>query len=330
MRMYFVARPPIEYCEDIHAEILEGRLRFGWGTKGCDLRKGKENFITVCIEKGQTAKDAEREYHVLSVLKNIRIGDIILLPRVSINRPEVGSYFTVAECTAEYSFKPLSNNDFGHIVGVKLISTFDYSEVDSKINKAFRYRAINRINDPEKIRLIENLLRPLLPPENNLDSVTEKMVALQDSYLEELLKVVKTLPPNTPGQKGYSSQKILEMLRTFLPETLKKLVKDLFTKNGHRLVDENSGFTFEVFSERDILHDCYTTDTIPKIFVGVKNLGDSYENAFAQFDKANTHIRILIDFTEQFDEKITALAKERNIMLIDGLTFANILMRHKV
>lgn len=170
----------------------------------------------------------------------------------------------------------------------------------------------------------------MLPPENNFDAVTEKMVALQDGYLEELLKVVKTLPPDTPGRKEYSSQKILEMLRTFLPETLKKVVKDLFTKNGHRLIEEDSGFKFEVFSERDILHDCYTTDTIPKIFVSVKNLSDSYENVFAQFDKANAHIRILIDFTEQFDEKITALAKERSIMLIDGLTLANILMRHKI
>ena len=55
------------------------------------------------------------------------------------------------------------------------------------------------------------------------------------------------------------------------------------------------------------------------------------ENSFAQFDKVeNAQSRILIDLTEQFAEKITATAKEKGIIFVDGLTFANVLARHRV
>ena len=333
MRAYFVARLPLEFYDYIHKELLEGRIRFTWGAEGLDLRNGIEKFVTTYLVRfGGEIYDAKRRYHVLSILMKIRVGDIILLPKVSVERPEIGNYFTVVECTEEYSFAPLPNNDFGHVIGVKILKTFNYRDVDSKINLAFRFRAINKISDPEIIQCIEELLRSLSPPpENDLKSMMEKVLATQESYLGEFLRGLKNLPPDAPSREEYS-RKVLELLRTFLPATLKKIVKELFVKNGYHLTDEDdSGFTFEIFSERELMRDFYRIAAMPKIFVAIKNLGDSYEKLFAQFDKvADVQARILIDLTEQLDEKSAATAKEAGIIIVDGLTFANILARHKV
>ena len=153
---------------------------------------------------------------------------------------------------------------------------------------------------------------------------------MQEDYLEGLLKVLKTLPPDSPTRKEYS-QKVLEMLRTFLPDLLKKIVKELFITNGYRLIGENLGFTFEKFSEHELMHDFYTPETIPKIFVCVKSFGTSYEEIYKQFEeRGHCDACLLIDLVEKFDENTVKTAEALNVILVDGLTFANILAHHKL
>ena len=331
MREYFTARLPIEYCDDIHKEFLEGRMRFPYGAAGLDLRNGKEEFIAAFLKhfKDTTADNAQRYYWLLSVLMRIHKGDIILLPKVSINRPERGNYFTVVECTEDYSFAPLPNNDFGHIIGVKILGTFDYRDVNSKITLMFRFRAINKINNPETIQSIEKLLCSLLPHENDLDAMKEKMLSMEENYLEGLLEVLKVLPPDSPLRKAHL-QKIFETVRIFSPDTLKKIVIELFTKNGHRLLGDEH-LMFEIFSEREVMHAFYNVDNPQRIFVCVKSFGISYEEIFSKFEASGNHdMRLLIDLVEKFDEDTLTTAEALGVILIDGLTFANALARYKV
>lgn len=316
MREYFTARLPIEYCEDIHKEFLEGRMRFPYGAEGLDLRNGKEEFIAAFLKnfKDMTADNAQRHYWVLSVLMKIRKGDIILLPKVSVNRPECGNYFTVAECTEEYSFAPLPNNDFGHVIGVKILGTFDYRDVNSKITLMFRFRAINKINNSETIQWIEKLLCSLLPPENDLDAMKEKMLSMEENYLAGLLEVLKVMPADSPLRKAHF-QKIFETLRTFLPDTLKKIVSRLFTKNGYRLLGDEP-LSFELFSERELMHELYKVNDPRKIFVHVNS-----KPKLAETDATNIHIVIdLLGILEKID----------GVIFIDGTTFAEILARHGI
>ena len=86
----------------------------------------------------------------------------------------------------------------------------------------------------------------------------------------------------------------------FLPDALKKLVKDLFVNNGYHLLGEESGgFVFELFSERELMHDIYEVDEPQKIFVSVVTLGESREKVFANFEQVERrHMRILIDLTD--------------------------------
>lgn len=340
---YLVARPPFELYDDIRVELLEGRLRFGFGWKGLDLRNSEDEFIATYVEHCKATKEeALKRYRFLSILKDIRVGDVILIARFNINKPEVGQYFTLAECTETYTFAPLpEHDDFGHIIGVKLLNSFDYRSdneaancIGDNLRLAFRSRTVSRINNPTMIAAVKELLEPLPPPESDLNSMRDKMLSMQAEYLDGLLKVLKVMPPtlmpaDSPSRKELL-RKVLEALRMFLPDALKKLVKDLFVDNGYRLLGEESGgFVFELFSERELMHDI--VDKPQKIFVFLKAFGESCEKAFAVFEQTeNTHIRILIDLTEQIDDGTAEKANSAGILLVDGLNFANILARHKV
>lgn len=339
---YFVARPPLGVYKDIRAELSEDRLRFDFGWKGLDLRNNEDKFVAAYVERCNDTKDsALTRYRRLSILKDIRVGDIILIPQFSIYHKdeEVGQYFTIAECTETYTFAPLPKyNDLGHIIGVKLLKSFDYRSdseaancIADKLRLAFRSRTVSRINDPNMIAAVKELLEPLPPLESNLDSLMDKMLSMQAEYLDGLLKILKALPTDAPSREDVS-RKVLEALRMFLPDALKKLVKDLFVNNGYHLLGEESGgFVFELFSERELMHDIYEVDEPQQIFVLVRTSAESCEKIFATFEQVkNTHMRILIDLTEQVDEDTAAKMKSTGVILIDGLTFANILARHKV
>lgn len=370
MRNYFVVRFLIDdnVFNDLREELLKGHLRIPWGFAGLDLRN-KENFVAAYVERSkennhemteeELTNEAVNRYSRLLILTKIKIGDIILIPKVSIHQSEVGKFFTIAEVSAEYSFEPMpKHNDFGHIIGVKLLNTFNYhsenmaaSYIGNNLVSAFRSRIVSRINNPDMIRCVEELLGSLTshetgkilvephekeiflaPPRKSSGySIIDQILAMQESYLEGLLKLLRNLPPDDPSHNEIS-QKVLEALRMFSTDELIKIVKKLFVNNGHRLLDDESIFLiFELFPERELMHDFCKSEESRKVFVCIKTRDTSYETVFAQFDKNdNGHIRILIDLTAQFDAEIAAKAAERSVILIDGLTFANILARHQI
>ena len=129
-RKYFVIRitNENEAFDDIRNEFLAGRLRQGWGPKGADLRGEPVSFITALKERwAESMENTPRRYSILLPMTKIQRGDIIIVPKLSINQYGMGNYFTVAECTAEYTFEPLeAYNDYGHILGIKTLGTWDY------------------------------------------------------------------------------------------------------------------------------------------------------------------------------------------------------------
>ncbi len=380
---YFVVRFQYNVFNSLREELLKGRLRIPWGFAGLDLRN-KENFVAAYVEflkennpdetEEELTNEAVKHYSRLLILTKIKIGDIILIPRVSIHQSEVGKYFTVAEVSAEYSFEPMpEHNDFGHVIGVKLLGTFDYysenmaeSYIGNNLISSFRSRIVSRINNPDMIRCVEELLGlqkspqgtfgafarnrvkrfnqlisqlqedairygPLKSQENVFDSVMNRILEMQESYLEGLLKLLQNLPPDDPSRNEIS-QKILNALRMFSPDELKNVVKKLFIRKDHRLLGEDSSFlSFELFSERELMQDFCKPDEPRKIFVYLRNSDMTCAEAIEQAAKNDAKdFRILIDLTEQFDAETVAKAAERNVILINGLTFANILARHQI
>ncbi len=160
-------------------------------------------------------------------------------------------------------------------------------------------------------------------------SPIKKILHMQENYLNGLINVIRNLPPNDSSRKEILG-KILEALRMFSPDTLKKIVSELFTENGYRLLGDEH-LMFEIFSEREVMHAFYKVDNPQRIFVCVKSFGISYEEIFSKFEASGNHdMRLLIDLVEKFDEDTLTTAEALGVILIDGLTFANALARYKV
>ena len=168
-RKYFVIRitNANEAFDDIRNEFLAGRLRQGWGPKGADLRGEPVSFITALKERwAESMENTPRRYSILLPMTKIQRGDIIIVPKLSINQYGMGNYFTVAECTAEYTFEPLeAYNDYGHILGIKTLGTWDYRSANDSANLIGKLltgmsfsKAVNTIKNPETIQAIENLI----------------------------------------------------------------------------------------------------------------------------------------------------------------------------
>lgn len=339
MRNYFVVRVEAGAAfEDIRNELLAGRLRQGWGARGFDLRVGAASFVKATEDaKFNDAVPPQRRYAILSTLLKIKRGDIIVVPKVSLNQPGIGKYFAVVECVAEYSFEPMPQyNDFGHIIGVKARGTFDYDSTNEFANLIGKLlmgislsRAVNQIRNPETIQAVENLTETLPPPVDDLDSLKDKILTTQKYYLDGLLKAARSLPPNDPLRATYL-KKISEAVRMLFPDALRTLIRDLFTESGRRLLRAENDFVFELFLERELMHDLYA-DSPPKIFVRIKNPDLTLAENLAQFAEGDAaDVRLLICPNEEFDDSKLVAAKERNVVLVDGLTLANALANHKI
>lgn len=137
----------------------------GWGGAGMDLRKGLAAFEQGYIAKGWDPNEdeaswrigARRRFKVLKKLLNVKPGDRVIIPRLSVDTPGEGSHFTICTVVKGYSFEPIPQlNDMGHHLTVEPESIFSYSyyenalteQIAEKINARYPYgAAVSRIGD---------------------------------------------------------------------------------------------------------------------------------------------------------------------------------------
>jgi len=142
------------------------------------------------------------------------------------------------------------------------------------------------------------------------------------------LQATRSLPLDDPSRAA-CLKKISEAIRMLFPDAFRTMIRDLFTESGRRLLSAENDFVFELFPERELMHDFYAAAP-PKIFVRIKNPNLTLAENLAQFaEGAASDVRLLICPNEEFDEKKIVAAKERNVILVDGLTLANAFANHK-
>lgn len=147
------------------AELLEGRLRQGWGFPGGDIRLDRDSYLNAWKAAGWPLDENEksrsigpmRRYSVLKRMREIQRDDLIVIPRVSVEVDGDGDFFTIATVVNTYSFEVLDGfADFGHIIGVdpKRLRSYRYDrdagtrELGSKLTGMYPYgRAVSRIGD---------------------------------------------------------------------------------------------------------------------------------------------------------------------------------------
>lgn len=173
----------IPYDTNNYKEYLQnefwicGKLRQGWGTKGLDLnscsdgtvsKKWIKNFIISSKRDWGVIGHKEKEYchiatgryNILKHMQMMRREDIIIIPKHSYENRHDNKRFVVCEVLSPYYFDLNDNyKDFGHVIQIKIIGTFEY-EKKSIIQKDFQgyQKAINRIKKTLLIKKINSLI----------------------------------------------------------------------------------------------------------------------------------------------------------------------------
>lgn len=146
--------------EFIRNELLNKKiLRQGWGVE--DLQNGQDAYVKREHSKGNTnAKEAKKRFNILKPMLDIKVGDRIVIPRLSLRNYQnaSGKYFTVVVCTKAYDFYfPFIRDwDFGHFIKV------DWSE-DKDVT--YDYDALSPNPD---VKYISEQLKSYQSPINNV------------------------------------------------------------------------------------------------------------------------------------------------------------------
>lgn len=98
--------------EFVRASLLEGKLRQGWGAEGMMAGQSEENFRRAW-HRAWGENDASDAYiygkwRMLGLISEIKEGDLIVVPKLSLLSAGVGRYFTILRRTASRTPSPLS------------------------------------------------------------------------------------------------------------------------------------------------------------------------------------------------------------------------------
>ncbi|MBQ6006069.1 MAG: hypothetical protein IJL14_07460 [Selenomonadaceae bacterium] len=268
---YYVARINYgkPYFDDLREELIAGRYRQGWGNSGCDLR----------TNTAQTFPYEERRYNMLSRMLDIKPGDRIIIPKVSVNEQSCSTnFFTIAVCTAPYSFAPFlpKYDDYGHIIEVDVkgswiryfkprnsveeaaqyivdfIGNFACGKFDIAINvvddnyceECFK-KAVEYLIDPAKNLAPSNY--PYIRPYNRNGAATQDDDNSNTSYRKEydIMPTLEDLIESNLEQQRKFWQGVLNILQTLQPDDVLKAARSVCAEILEEIVVnlfKNNGF----------------------------------------------------------------------------------------
>ena len=131
------------YLDYLHRELWQcGKLRQGWGIEGLDLNlfdadktQWIENYIVGAKKYwGVTVTDdychvAMGRYNILKHMIDANKGDLIFIPKHSFDKHHDENSFTVCKVVSDYYFDlDMKYKDFGHVIIVKDIKSYQYSD----------------------------------------------------------------------------------------------------------------------------------------------------------------------------------------------------------
>ena len=342
---YFVFR--INYDKEfefIRNELLKGTLRQGWGASGMDVTKSVDEF-SVAWQKNWGEEDSEkkitRKYNNICIMKEIKIDDIIIIPKVSILHEDSGRFFTVARCKKPYSFSLPYNekNDFGHCIGIEPLFSVPYDfngESQSVSNKFGVYRsALNRVYISDFCLAVDSLIN------------TYKHGA--DFFSEQSGNYLKILSDTTMDARESYLDKMVGEMQKWQNKTLENIIEQLFNKNGYATKKQNHydgeggdiDLVFQSYNENTLLSNIYDLtdkDNAPDIYVQAKkkrhtdyNDINGIEQLLQMESKSGKHnILIVINLADDFTKDAKQRAEDNGVILLNGKNFASLLVRYGI
>lgn len=324
----------------ISQELREGRLRQGWGAAGMGVGEDSTlaSFTAAWLKRWPGEEDMapriRRKYKNLQIMPEIQPGDLLVIPKVSMTQAEGWREFTLARCTAPYTFAPLEEqDDYGHIIGIEPILSCPYGNpLAFPVVKGFRsyQSAVNRVWSEAFTDAVERiLLEHERDPAKSFREEASSLTALGDAtalarevYLGELVKKINS----------------------WSPRQLERVIEELFARNGYLKLAANhyDGKGGDI----DLQFTCYASDTLlgdiaamrgdvplPEIRVQAKNksgqdLSDVWGvRQLTGMKGSREAVNILINTTPEF----TQAAREEasgDVILINGQKFASLLVKY--
>ena len=346
MSKYFVFR--IQYGDKFNLlrnELLNNHLlRQGWGTYDMQINQDYEGFKAgwqTHWEKDLSDKVMKARYSNLRYMLEIEPGDYIVVPKVSVREEFVCKSFVIAKCKAKYRFSVLEEaKDFGHIIEVEDVFSCSYNkDINSQSIKS-KFRAyqspLNRVRNEEFKKAVDTLVclhseKPEEFEKESNDFITMVGNATVDNRKQYLNSVKMAM------------QKIDN-------KNFEYLINELFVKNGYDLVRGNfydreggdADLIYECFNKNSLMYNIYDICddvTMPRIYVQAKNKKNTDCAAIVGVEqllkikekvKAKNAILIVINLTDTFTEDAKIKASENGILLINGDTFASLLIRYGI
>ena len=320
----------------------EHELRQGWGGEGFDLNQSLDQFIESWEKKWDPDNMTDREYkkrkyNNLSIMKEISVGDIIIIPKLN-EDSDGGRYFTIVRCEGTYEFDPLKiinykgeeDTDFGHLIRVDPLKIFSYNannetRIISAKFKAYQ-SAINRVYNGSFIEAVNQLL------------------GASNKNTKQNMSPLEALSSGSTSAKDAYLQRIVKLLNEWSSLQFEETIVALFEKQGYVVSKRNHydreggdidivfNFTSSSFMS-DLINLSSTVAELPEIRVQAKkkrgkDTGDDLGvKQLLKMQDGKNALNILINTTDEFSDEARELAN-KNVLLINGIQFAALLVKY--
>lgn len=271
-------------------EFNNGRLRFGWGWKDCDLREIAK------IPRGDRSSNQKKAWRYSQFLLNrIKIGD-----RLVIQHKQPLRKFLLAEVTGDYFFDSNPGEDFNHILSIKPHYK-DYIDLNSKIIPGYLKKALTKrgqyyeIYPTDAINKLNEIIEGRSWKSEDYDDHRKFNDELDDSASEVLETVKKTISKHW---KAKDFEKFNENLLQLIPGVDVKFAGDR-GEGYDLLIQATDPLTLEVLSDQ-IPVQC-------KAYKGKVNKIEAVndiERAIRNTDSKLGYIAILGDLTDYFRDYV--------------------------
>lgn len=335
MTNYFVFRVDYGECFPfIYEELKQGRLRQGWGGPNMYVRNPFDKFTAAWEKWSPCSENVKRRYNMLRVMFEIKEGDLIVIPKVSMEYNVPGRYFIIVKCRKSYEFTlPDGKNDFGHYIEVDPVvnCSYDSSGAAQVLSSSFgKYRrAVNRVLD-----------------EGVMDAI-DVLTMMRSSATQSSPTRLGFLSAETCQARDLYLKELVEKMQSWQNAMFEKVIESLFVQSGYIKVGNNCydgeggdvDLVFKAFSERSLMYDIYTKyedEIMPEIYIQAKKKRGHDNNDVAgvkqlvQMAKKDekTKVLILINLTDKFSVEAQELADREHVVLLNGVDFASMLVRH--
>ena len=345
MSNYYVFR--INYDDNfarIRNELINNHLlRQGWGTYDMAVDSGYDAFKAgwqTHWEKDLPDETMRPRYNNLSIMLEIEPGDYIIVPKVSVKEDYVCRSFIIAKCKEKYRFEVLPEaEDFGHIIEVEDVFSCSYDkDLHSQTikSKFIAYQSpLNRVRNESFKEAVDELVR----------LHTEQ----PEEFEKDSTDLISMISRATSSPRNEYLEQIKGALQKIDNHKFEDIIGELFEKNGYTLTDNNwydkeggdVDLVFECFNKNTLMYNIFEICDVkmPHIYVQAKKkTGKDYGDIVGVDQLVKMEERIpeknailmVINLTNDFSDEAKAKADENGIILINGLTFASLLVRYGI